>query len=123
MRLVDAVRASSALLVDLLHTRLALFSHEIEIELDRIRVSAFLLVGALVCLALAITLIVFFAVAAFWDTHRLAAIGGSSSVLLFATWLLALRLRRRLTAGPPPFCATLRELRADAGALCRVDTE
>jgi uncharacterized membrane protein YqjE len=123
IRLVDALRVSAALLVDVVHTRLALFSHEIEVELERMRASAFLLFGAMVCLALSITLMVFFAIAVFWDTHRLAAIGICGSALLLASFGLMIRLRSRLSASPPPFYATLRELREDIGMLRRVDVE
>lgn len=123
LRLVDALRVASASLVELLHTRLGLLSNEIEVELERMRASAFLLCGALVCLALSITLFVFFVIAAFWDTHRLAAIGGCGSVLLLAALGLAMRLRSRLSAAPAPFSATLQELRADVVTLRRIDAE
>jgi uncharacterized membrane protein YqjE len=121
LRLVDALRVSVALLVDLAHTRLALLSNEIGVELERMRALAFLLCGAIVCLALSMTLIVFFTIAAFWDTHRLAAIGGCGSALLLTSLWLLFRVRRRLTTPPLPFQASLRELREDIRVLRQAD--
>lgn len=116
-RLIDSVRESSALLLGLLGTRIALLSHEVDIEAGRLRTSAILLIGALVCLALAVTLLVLLVIAAFWDTHRLAAIGGSSVVLIAAAAALAWASRLRMAASPRPFAATLQELSADCAAL------
>ena len=117
VRLVDSVRESSALFVDLLGTRVALLSHEASIELQRLRSSAILLLSALVCLALAITLLVLLVIAMFWETHRFAAISGSSIVLFLAAAALAWASRRRMAARPRPFAATFEELAADGAAL------
>ena len=116
-RLIDSVRESSALLLGLLGTRIALLSHEVDIEATRIRSSAVLLVGAMICLALAIMLLVLLVIAIFWETHRLAAIGGSSAVLLVAAAGLAWASRQRMAANPRPFATTLQELAADCAAL------
>lgn len=115
-RLVEAARTSSALLLDLLETRLALFASEIEAELERVRASAFLLLGATACLVLALNLLVFLVIAAFWDTHRLLAIGLSALVLLGVACAFLLRLRWRVSSGVP-FARTLQELREDGRAL------
>lgn len=122
-RLVDALRESSALFLDLLQTRVALFANEAQVELDRVRVSAMLLFAAMTCFALALVLIVFFVVAIFWDTHRLAAICGCSAFLLLASIGLAVRVRQRISAAAAPFAATLHELRADVVALRQDDVE
>ncbi len=117
VRLIDSVRESSALLLALFSTRIALLSHEIDIEARRIRSCAVLLVGALVCLALAMTLLVLLVIVIYWETHRLIAIGGSIAVLLIAAAALAWAMRRRMAASPRPFATTLQELAADCAAL------
>jgi uncharacterized membrane protein YqjE len=122
-RLVDALRESSALFFDLLQTRIALFANEVQVELDRVRISAMLLLGAMTCFALALVLLVLFVVTVFWDTHRLAAIGGCGGVLLLAALALAYGARRRVSAAAAPFSATLHELRADMLALRQGDAE
>lgn len=115
-RLVVAARTSSALLLELVETRLALFASEIDVELERVRASAFLLLGAMTCFALALTLLVFLVIAAFWDTHRLLSIGASATVMLVVALAFVLLLRGRVSSGAP-FAATLRELREDCRAL------
>ena len=122
-RLVDALGESSALLLDLLRTRVALFANEAQVELDRVRVSAMLLFAAMTCFALALVLVVFLVVAIFWDTHRLAAISSCSAFLLLVAFGLALRVRQRVSAAAVPFAATLHELRADVIALRQDDGE
>jgi uncharacterized membrane protein YqjE len=117
VRLIDSVRESSALLLALLGTRIALLSHEIDIETRRIRSSTVLLFGALVCLALAMTLLVLLVVVIYWETHRIIAIVGSIAVLLVAAAGLAWASRRRMAASPRPFAATVQELAADCAAL------
>lgn len=115
-RLVAAARTSSALLLELVETRLALFASEIDVELERVRSLAFLLLGAATCFGLALALLVILVIAAFWDTHRLLAIGASASVMLVVAVALLLTLRGRVSSGAP-FAATLRELREDYRAL------
>lgn len=121
-RLVDAARTSSALLLELVETRLALFASEIDVELERVRASALLLLGAMACFGFALALAIFLVIAAFWDTHRLLAISASAIVLLIAALGFMLRLRWR-DSGGAPFAATLRELREDCRVLQRGDAE
>lgn len=117
LRLIDSIRASSALILELLRTRAELFSVELDLELDRLRGAALLLACALVCLVIAIALTVMFVIVVFWDTHRLAAIGASGATLLLAAVALALASRRRMSRRPGPFAATLQELGEDSRVL------
>jgi uncharacterized membrane protein YqjE len=115
-RLVEAARTSSALLLELVETRLALFASEIDVELSRVRASAVLILFAMTCFGLVIALLVLLVVAAFWDTHRLLAIVSCAGALLVAGCGFSLALRRRVSRGIP-FAATLNELREDCRAL------
>lgn len=117
-RLVEAARTSSALLLELVETRLALLASEIDVELARVRSSAALLFCAMTCFGLVLALIVLFVVASFWDTHRLLAIALSALALLAAGCGFAFGLRRRVSRGMP-FAASLNELREDCRALRR----
>lgn len=123
VRLVDALRNSSALFLDLLQTRVALFANEVQVELDRVRVSAMLLFAAMASFALALVLVVFLVIAFFWDAHRFAAICGCSLFFLLVAFGLAVRVRQRVSAAAAPFAATLHELRADVIALRQDDDE
>lgn len=95
--------ASRRLLTSLLassETRLRLAVLELEEERSRLFTLLLLLGLSLVLLLLGLGMLALLAVALYWDTHRLAAIGISALVLLgggIATALLGLRLARRHT--------------------------
>ena len=117
VRLIDSARESSALLLGLLGTRIALLAHEAEIEAARLRSAAILLGGAVACLALALALLALLVVVTFWETHRILAICASSVAWLAAAAGLGWASRRRFFASPRPFAATLQELAADCASL------
>ncbi|QFU01179.1 Inner membrane protein YqjE [Halomonas sp. THAF5a] len=96
-------------------TRLRLAVLELEEERARL-VGLLLLAGlSLILLLLGIGVLTTLVIVAFWETHRLAAIGASAVVLLGSGLLLALRVmqlarRRTLLAGTLRHLATDREL-------------
>lgn len=95
--LLDSLRSLIATLVAMAHTRVELFGTEIEEEVRR--VIALLLGGAMV-LALASLALLFsglVVIAAFWDTHRVAATAGVALgfVVLAGGSYLAVRARTR----------------------------
>jgi uncharacterized membrane protein YqjE len=60
-----------------------------------------------------------FVVAYFWDSYRLAAVGGVTLFYIAITGLVFARLKKISRDAPPPFAATLEELEHDAAALRR----
>jgi uncharacterized membrane protein YqjE len=60
-----------------------------------------------------------FVVAYFWDSYRLAAVGGVTLFYVAVTVLVFARLRKIARDAPAPFSATLEELENDAAALRR----
>jgi uncharacterized membrane protein YqjE len=114
---VASLRALGATLLELIGTRAELALVELREEGERrSRMLALALAGTLF-LGLGLLLAALFVVALFWDTHRLAAIGGVTLLYLGIAALAFAILRAKLRASPPPFEATLRELAADRELL------
>jgi uncharacterized membrane protein YqjE len=120
--LLDSLRALAATLVAMAHTRVELFGTEIEEELHRV---VALVVGGMVVLALSSLALLFGAlvvIAAFWDTHRIAAVAcvaaGFIALALASFGVVRVRTRRqsRLLA------STLGELERDLRQLGRRDS-
>jgi uncharacterized membrane protein YqjE len=113
MALADSIVRFAGTSIALLRSRLELASIDVEDELrSMIRVA---LAGSAVVIfaAFALLFVAFAAVAAYWETHRVATIlvAGSAFALLaigFAVWI------QRFFASKPPFmAATIAELEKD----------
>jgi uncharacterized membrane protein YqjE len=112
-----SVRGAGEALAGLVGTRLELLGIELREEvlyLQRVLilgiVAAFLLGGGLVVAGGLIA-------AAFWDTHRLAALGGVALLYVIVAAVCLLRVRSSLQQRALPFDTTVRELEADLRAL------
>ena len=115
--LFDSLRALIATLVAMAHTRVELFGTEIEEEVRRV---VALLLGGLVVLALASLALLFsglVVIAAYWDTHRLAATVcvAIGFIVLTAASYLAVRARTRRRSRL--LASTLDELERDLELL------
>lgn len=117
-----SLRALGATLLDAIGTRAELAVVEMREQGERRTRWLVLAAVAGVFLALGLLLAALFVVALFWDTHRLAALGGVTLVYFGIAAVAFVRLRDELRASPPPFEATLRELAADR-ELLRGDDE
>lgn len=115
--LVARVRALVSGLLEIVETRLELVGADLELQAGRLRLLATLLLGGLLFLALALLFASVLAIAAFWDTHRLAAIAAVAAIHLAAGTGCLLWLRRLVRNGPRPFDATIAELRQDIARL------
>lgn len=115
--LFASARALGATLLDIAGTRAELAMIELKEEGERRKVIAAWLAAAGFCLALGILFASVFVIACFWETHRLAAIGGVSLFYLGAAAAAFAHVSARMRASPAPFEATLRELAADRAAL------
>lgn len=117
--LFASARALGVTLLDIVGTRAELALVELREEGERRKAIAAWLAVAGFCLALAIVFASLLVIAFFWDTHRLAAIGGVSLFYLAGAAAAFAHISARMRASPAPFEATLRELAADREALRR----
>jgi uncharacterized membrane protein YqjE len=116
-RPAGSAREAGAAIVGLVGTRLELMGVELREEAIFLQrslvlaiVAAFLLGGALV-LAGALVAV------AFWDSHRLLALGGVCALYAIIAAACVLRLRSSVVGRAMPFETTARELQADLRAL------
>jgi uncharacterized membrane protein YqjE len=114
---MESLRSIGATLAALAHTRLELALVELREEGERRKAMVVLGAVAGVFLTLALLLLAFLVVVAFWDTHRIAAILGVTVLYAAVGFGALLRLRAAQAAAPPVFEATLAELRKDVEAL------
>jgi uncharacterized membrane protein YqjE len=114
---LDSLRALGATLADAAGTRIELALVEFREASERRKEQLVLAVTGAVFLLMGLLLAAFFVVVFFWDTHRLLAIGGVTILYLGIAGWAFLALRGKLRDAPPPFEATLRELKADGEML------
>jgi uncharacterized membrane protein YqjE len=104
--------------LDLLRTRLELFSTELEEEEERLGQVLILGVASLLCASLGVLLLTLLIVAAFWETdYRLAVLGALGVIYLAAGIIGGVAVRRRSRAKPKLFSASLGELAKDCQHL------
>lgn len=111
--LFDSLKTLSGSLVGLVQTRLELLSTDIAEE--RVHLTRLLVLGllALFCFGVGVVLLAMLIVVVFWDTHRLAALGGLTGLFLAAgAGLVAFALHKARTR-PRLFEASLAELSKD----------
>ncbi|TVO53407.1 phage holin family protein [Denitromonas halophila] len=102
---------------EVLRTRMEILSTELEEEGGRIRELLLLQQVALFFLGLGVLLATSFVLMAFWDDHRLVALGVFAALYLSAGVGAAWFLRRKLKHHPRLFNASLSELRKDRERL------
>lgn len=117
MSITAAVRQFGANLLDLARTRLELAA--VELQEGAHRLLGYLVWAAVAAVLglFALALAVLFVLVLFWDTHRLAAVGGMAVLFALGCAIAAMRVRAGLAKRPPVLPATLAELRKDAAAL------
>ena len=111
--LFDSLKTLSGSLVSLVQTRLELLSTDIAEE--RVHLTRLLVLGllALFSFGVGVVLLAMLIVVVFWDTHRLAALGGLTGFFLAAgAGLVAFALHKARTR-PRLFEASLAELSKD----------
>ena len=112
-----ALRALAGTLHEAVRVRGALLRVELREEIERRKHMLLLAALAFALLHMAFLLLNVLVVAAFWDTHRIGAIGALLAFhLAFGLAVLA-RLRATAAASPAPFAATLGELGRDLAQL------
>jgi uncharacterized membrane protein YqjE len=109
----DSLRGLGANLLGTVHDRVELFT--VELHEEKVRLIQLLLwIGGIGFAAvMALTFVTLTLVYLFWDSARLAVLGGLAGFYLIALVAAALAFRRYLARQPRPFDATLQELRED----------
>jgi uncharacterized membrane protein YqjE len=117
MAIIDSLSRLAATVLETLHTRLELFSVEVEEEMARYSSYLLWIVVALFCAGVAILLTILFIVVIFWDSHReavlLTLIGVFAGVALYLSWWLRESMRNK----PRLLGYTLDELKRDTSTL------
>ncbi|HEY1283561.1 MAG TPA: phage holin family protein [Steroidobacteraceae bacterium] len=116
---VGSFRRMIATLVAIVHTRVELFTTEIEEEIQR---AASILLWALIALffgSLTVLMIAVTVLVIFWDDHRILAASLITGTFLLLTLTFALLARKQLRAKPRFMEASLAELRRDKEGLER----
>lgn len=116
-----SLRALAASFVGLLRTRAELAIVELQEEGERRKGMLVLAAMAGVFLMLGALLFAIFIVICFWDTHRVVAAGVMTLLYLGIGGYSLVRLKARAATSPPPFAATLEELKRDVDALRGAD--
>ena len=111
--LFESLKTLSVSLVGIVHTRLELLSTDIAEEREHLITLLLLVQLALFFLGVGILLLALLIVVAFWESHRLLALGGLTGLFLLASagtaWLAVHKTRTR----PRLFEASLAELSKD----------
>jgi len=111
------LRALAASFLGLVRTRVELAVVELQEEGERKKAMLVLAAAAGVFLTLGALLFAIFVIVCFWDTHRVAAAGVMTLLYLAIGAYSVMRLKQSTAASPPPFAATLEELKRDVDAL------
>lgn len=117
--LLASLRRLVGTVTEILHTRLELFVTELDEERARIvRALVLAAIGAY-CLAMGVLLLAIFIIVAYWDEHRLLAIGLLTGAFSVAGIAALIALRTLMGKRRQMFAQTLAELRADRDKLSR----
>jgi len=109
-----AARNYLATWVEVLRTRLELFSTEWQEEFQRLEQILILAAATVLCLTFGLLLVTLFVVVAFWETnYRLPVLGAFAVLYLVAGGVVGLIMRRKSRSKPKIFSATLAELAKD----------
>ena len=115
--IVRSGRRMLAILVSMARTRLNLLAVEIMQEKSRVWLLLLLTALALLFTFMALLTLSLFVVVAFWDEHRLLAIGCLLAFYVAATLVTLFVLRQKSKVGSKLFSGTLEELAKDSAAL------
>ena len=104
-------------LVAIAHTRLELLCVELEQEREHIFSLLVMTLAALFCLGVGMVLVVIMVVIAYWDTHRILALGTIAGLFLAAGIVVCVCVMHKLKNKPGLLAASLSELSKDRQQL------
>jgi len=115
--LFESLRTLAGSVVGIVHTRLELLSTDLAEE--RAHLTSLLVMGlvSLFFLGVGVVLLAILIVVAFWESHRLAALGGLTGLFLIAGAGLAWLAMHKARTRPRLFEASLAELSKDRQQL------
>jgi uncharacterized membrane protein YqjE len=116
---IGAMAQLAASALAMLRTRIELASVEFAEAREHIKEMVLLAAIGIVLGLFALLFASLFVIAYFWDSYRLAAVGGVTLFYVAITVLIFARFRKISREAPAPFAATLEELENDAAALRR----
>ena len=108
-----AVRGLVAALLEALHTRLELAGVEVEIHLRALLSSLIWALSAVACAMLGLTFGMLALIAAFWNTHRMLALLGSTALFIALAALFGYLGARALRVHPDVLEGSLEQLAED----------
>ena len=108
-----AVRGLVAALLEALHTRLELAGVEVELHLRALLSSLIWALGAVACAMLGLTFGMLALIAAFWNTHRMLALLGSTALFIALAALFGYLGARALRVHPDVLEGSLEQLAED----------
>jgi len=117
MGLFASLRRLLGTLLEIAQVRLELLGTEVELEKRRLFDALLFGLVALLVLNVGVVLLCGFIVLLFWESYRLAAVGGLALLFLGATACLVRAARHRLQSPHGMFSATLAELQRDRVGL------
>jgi uncharacterized membrane protein YqjE len=104
-------------LLGTVHTRLELLSTDLEEDRAHLLSIVCWYAGAMFCMALGLVLLAIFLVVAFWETHRLIALGALAGFFLLVGLVALGFARHQAKSKPKLFFASLLELLKDKETL------
>jgi len=115
--ILDSLSNLAATLTDVLHTRLALLS--MEIEEDRLRMLSLLAMSVIAAFFLIVGIVITIVLVVFilWDEHRLIALFSIASFLILLGSVIAAIVIYKIKTKPKLFSASLAELKKDKERL------
>lgn len=115
--LLGSVRSLADNLLGSVHDRIELISVELQEEKQRV-IQIFVWISAAIFTGMmAIAFASFTVVFLFWESARLAALGGLTLLYTAAAVATVLTLRRQIARQPKPFAASLQELKNDRACI------
>lgn len=114
-----AVGQAAATAIAMLRTRIELASVEFAEARQYVQQMVVLAAVGTVLGLFALLFASLFVIAYFWDSYRLAAVGGVTIFYVVVAAVVFVRLRKLSRDTPAPFSATLEELENDVAALRR----
>lgn len=115
--ILHSLKAFSATLVSICHTRLELFVTELEEERERLKQAFILTLLVVFGATMGFILLTIFLVALFWQQGWITAIGALAALYLGVAAMAAVKLSHAVLKRPGLFPATLAELGKDRDRL------
>lgn len=115
--LFESLKTLSVSLISIVHTRLELLSTDVAEEREHLTTLLVLVMVALFCLGVGVVLLAILIAVAFWESHRLVALGGLTGFFLTAGAGLGWLAMHKVRTKPRLFEASLAELSKDRQQL------